>query len=72
MRLAVLNLFNGNVDILDLSEEATEKFNASFDSELFFFFLGYEYDCIDFMDVKGIVQEHKVVLDEKGNPCVND
>lgn len=72
MRLAVLNLFNGNVDILDLSEEAAEKFNASFDSEPFFRALGYEYDCIDFMDVKGTVQEHKVVLDEKGNPCIND
>lgn len=72
MRLAVLNLFNGNVDILKLSEEATRQFNESFDSEPFFKALGYEYDCIDFMDIKGVVQEHNVFMDKDGNPYIDD
>lgn len=70
MRIAVLNLFNGHVDFLNLSGDAEKAFN-SMDKEAFFRSLGYSYDSIDWMEFKK-VEELNVFCNTEGIPYIDD
>ena len=70
MRIAVLNLFNGHVDILNLSEDAEEAFR-NMDSENFFESLGYSYDSIDWSEIIK-VEELNVFCNTEGVPYIDD
>lgn len=70
MRIAVLNLFNGHVDILNLSGDAEKAFN-NMDNEDFFKGLGYSCDSIDWMEIKKI-EELNVFCNTEGIPYIDD
>lgn len=70
MRIAVLNLFNGHVDFLNLSGDAEKAFNGM-DKEAFFRNLGYSYDSIDWMEIKK-VEELNVFCNTEGIPYIDD
>lgn len=70
MRIAVLNLFNGHVDILNLSEDAEEAYR-NMDSENFFESLGYSYDSIDWSEIIK-VEELNVFCNTEGVPYIDD
>lgn len=70
MRIAVLNLFNGHVDILNLSEDAEEAYR-NMDSENFFESLGYSYDSIDWSEIIK-VKELNVFCNTEGVPYIDD
>lgn len=71
MRIAVLDLTTGRVDILKLSEDAKRYFNMLDDSREFFEFLGYDYESIDWMTVEGNIQEHEVDMNNSGYPFID-
>lgn len=70
MRIAVLNLFNGHVDVLNLSEDAEEAYR-NMDSENFFESLGYSYDSIDWSEIIK-VEELNVFCNTEGVPYIDD
>lgn len=70
MRIAVLNLFNGHVDFLNLSGDAEKAFN-DMDSQDFFEGLGYAHDSIDWMEVRKI-EELNVFCNTEGVPYIDD
>lgn len=70
MRLAVLNLYNGHVDILNLSGDA-EKAYINMDNEDFFKALGYSYDWIDWAEFNKI-EELNVFCNAEGVPYIDD
>ena len=70
MRIAVLNLFNGHVNILNLSEDA-EKAYMNMNNEDFFESLGYSYDSIDWSEIIK-VEELNVFCNTEGVPYIDD
>ena len=71
MRIAVLDLGTGRVDILKLSKDAERYFNMLDDSRDFFEYLGYDYESIDWMIVEGNIQEHEVDMNSSGYPFID-
>lgn len=70
MKITVLNLFNGHVDILNLSKDAENAYN-NMEKEDFFEKLGYDYDSIDWMETKKI-EDLNVSCDSEGIPYIDD
>lgn len=60
MRIAVCNLSTGDVDILILDKYAEEAFDKYDDASGFFKDLGYDIDCISWMEIKGLVKECQI------------
>lgn len=71
MRIAVLDLSTGRVDILKLSKDAERYFNMQDDSRDFFESLGYDYESIDWGTADGNIQEHEVHMNSSGYPFVD-
>lgn len=70
MRIAVLNLFNDHVDILNLSKDAENAYD-NMEREDFFEKLGYDYDSIDWMNVRKI-EDLNVFCNSEGVPYIDD
>lgn len=60
MRIAVCDLGTGDLDILILDSDAEKSFDSYEDASEFFEDLGYDINCISWMDVTGLVREERV------------
>lgn len=69
MRIAVCDLSTGNLDILTLDKEAEEAFDRNDDAPKFFEDLGYNINYISWMEISGLVREHRISAEDiSGKP----
>ena len=71
MRIAVCDLSTGDLDILLLDSDAEKSFDSYEDASEFFEDLGYDINCISWMDIMGIVKEERVTT-KNGSPVFKD
>ena len=62
MRIIVCDLSTGSVDILNLDKEAEEYVNSIDNMNLFLEQCGYNPDEVQWMEVKGLIQEQSIYM----------
>lgn len=62
MRIIVCDLSTGSVDILNLDKKAEEYVNSIDNMNLFLEQCDYNPDEVQWMEVKGLIQEHSIYM----------